>query len=252
MSFRYFVRTLSVLGLLALPALAHAQVAVTFGTSWDGPGTSLQDIIDGHYGPGVLNAATDYIGHDLGDPDPFAWEDQKFEALIVREISGYENSNVVGWYEETNAAPVIDGSADGVVFTGSEGAGATHMVFFPGLIKFGFYLNPNGAGDANNAPEPETFFTNRLFNDQGPDGSGAIHAPFGGDVQALVYDLSDYYHQPNVWLVAFEDLDTGANPQPCCTDTDNDYNDFVFEVRAIGTTEAVSTSLGRLKALYRR
>ena len=105
MSFRSVVRTLSVLGLLALPALAHAQVAVTFGTSWDGPGTSLQDIIDGQYGPGVLNAATDYIGHDAGDPDPFAWEDQKFEALIVREISGYENSNVVGWYEETARRP---------------------------------------------------------------------------------------------------------------------------------------------------
>jgi hypothetical protein len=65
---------------------------------------------------------------------------------------------------------------------------------------FGFYLNPNGPGAATNAPEPELFFSNRLFNDLGPSGAGAIHAPFDGDVQFLVFDISTFT-APYTWLV---------------------------------------------------
>jgi hypothetical protein len=103
---------------------------------------------------------------------------------------------------------------------------------------------------AINAPEPELFFTNRFYNDLGPDGSGAIHVPYDGDVQALVFDISDYMG-PNTWLVCFEDVDSGANPGPCCSTTDNDFNDFVFEVTAFGATPAQPVSFGALKTKYR-
>jgi hypothetical protein len=238
------------LGLVLLAAPASAQVTVVFGTSWDAPANSLQNIVDARYGAGNINVTTDYIGHDVGDPDPFGWQDLQFDALLIREVAGNANNNVVGWYKETGSMPAIDGVDDGVVFNGPAGAGATYMLSFPVATAFGFYMNPNGPGGAINAPEPELFFTNRRYNDAGPSGAGAIHAPSGGDVQALVFDVSAYT-APNTWLVCFEDLDSGANPAPCCTPTDNDFNDFVFEVTALGVTPVKAQTMGGLKALYR-
>jgi len=65
-----------------------------------------------------------------------------------------------------------------------------------------------------------------------------------------VYDVSSYT-QPNTWLVCFEDLDSGANPGPCCSTTDNDFNDFVFEVTALGPTPNATMTFGGIKARYR-
>jgi len=84
-----------------------------------------------------------------------------------------------------------------------------------------------------------------------PDGSGAIHPPNTGDVQALVFDISNVVGRENTWLVCFEDLDSGPMPKGCCVGTDNDFNDFVFEVHALGATPTVPLSFGALKMLYR-
>ena len=70
-------------------------------------------------------------------------------------------------------------------------------------------------------------------------------------MQALVFDVSAFTGHPNTWVVCFEDLDSGANPAACCTPTDNDYNDFVFEVVALGVTPATASTIGRIKSLYR-
>jgi hypothetical protein len=239
--------------MLCLPVTTHAAVPVVFGTSWDGPNATMQSIADAQYGVGRIRISTTYIGAALPDPDPFFWVDGGFSALLVREIAGNANRNVLGWYLEPDAgqAPVIDGVDDGVIFDGPSGAGASVIITFdrPGR-RFGFYLNPNGSGNATNAPEPEVFFTNRLLNDRGLDGSGALHVPLDGDVQALIYDISTIT-QPNTWLVCFEDLDSGANPGPCCGTTDNDFNDFVFEVQAIGVTPVQPLTFGALKLRYR-
>ena len=58
------VRSLVLAALLAslVPAIASAQVAVSFGTSWDGASNSLQNIVNTIYGVGRINVATDYIG----------------------------------------------------------------------------------------------------------------------------------------------------------------------------------------------
>jgi len=233
----------------ALATPAHAVVPVVFGTSWDGAANSLQNIVDARYGAGAIHVTTDYIGAHSGDLDPWFWIDNQFSALLIREVAGNADNNILGWYVEDGHKPVIDGVGDGVVFDGPSGEGATAVVTFDHpLTHFGFYLNPNGHGDAINAPEPELFFTNRLFNDRGPNGT-AVHAPFDGDVQALVFDVSRFTH-PNTWLVCFEDLDSGANPGPCCYPTDNDFNDLVFEVSAFGATPTVPLTLGALKAKY--
>ena len=245
-------RALLACGLLTTLALpARATVPVAFGTSWDPPGTALQNVVDARYGTGTIDAATDYIGAHPADPDPFYWTGLGFTSYLVEEVASNRNRNILGWYIESGSMPVIDGVDDGIVFTGPHAPGFTTSVTLPtGLRPFGFYMNPNGTEGTQNAPEPELFFTNRLYNDRGPDGSGAVHAPFDGDVQAVVYDVSRFT-RPFTWLVCFEDLDSGPNPGACCTGTDNDFNDFVFQVTALGATPVVPMTFGQLKARYR-
>lgn len=237
------------LGVLCLAAPARAALTVVFGQSWDGPSHTLQSVIDARYGAGKISVQTDYIGAKPGDLDPWFWVDKGFSALIVTEIAGYATSNVVGWYiePEDGQRPLIDGVDDGVAFDGPAGTGATAVITFSKpRQKFGFYLRPPYG---QNRPVPVVYFTNRLFNDRGPNGTGAVHAPWDGDVQAIVYDVSRWT-QPNTWLVCWEDLDSGPMPGPPGTTTDNDFNDFVFEVHAMGATPASSLTFGGLKLLY--
>lgn len=236
-----------------LSSPAHATVPVVFGPeSWDGPSNRLQNLLNTLYGPGAINAETDYIGHDIGELDPWFWVDNSFTSYLVREVAGNANYNVLGWYEETGGPrPVIDGLNDGVVFDGPSGAGSTALITFSyPMAKFGFYLDPNGSNGIPYAPQPEKFWTNRRFNDVGPDGS-PLHAPNDGDVQALVFDISQIVGTSNTWLVCFEDLDSGLNPSWCCETTDNDFNDLIFEVHAFGATPALPMSFGQIKKIYR-
>lgn len=231
----------------AAPAQAASPIPVVFGASWDPPSQSLQNIVDAYIGtPGALNVQTDFIGAHVGDLDPWFWVGNSFPALLVSEVAGNANTNQLGWYEETGVLPVIDGVDDGVVFTGGDGAGSNAVVVMPGsTTRFGFYLDP-----APNSPAAhQRFFTNRFLNDRGPKGAGAVHSPFDGDVQAIVFDVSRW-KGPNTWLVCFEDLDAGNPITPCCSGTDDDYNDMVFQVAALGATPARTLSFGELKTRF--
>ena len=141
---------------LCVAVPSHAALKVVWGDSWDGPGKSLQSIVDGLYGAGQIDVKTDFLGAKLGEPDPWFWLDNQFSALLVKEVAGNADYNQVGWYEETGAIPVLqnDGVHDGLVFDGPAIAGAAAVVSFSKpMMRFGFYLNPNGPGDATNAPE---------------------------------------------------------------------------------------------------
>ena len=249
------VLALFVCAVLCVAVPSQAAVTVIWGDSWDGPGKSLQSIVDGLYGAGQIDVKTDYLGAKAGEPDPWFWLDNQASALLVKEVAGNADYNQLGWYQEKGSFPVLlnDGLNDGLVFDGPASAGAAAIVnFSKPMTRFGFYLNPNGPRDATNAPEPEKFYTNRTYNDAGPDGSGALHLPSGGDVQALVYDISRF-KGANTWLVCFEDLDSGANPGPMGrAQSDNDFNDFLFEVKAYGATPVLSLTFGSLKSKYAR
>ena len=224
---------------------------MTFDTSLDG--IPLQQVLDDEFGPGVIDAATQYEGFLAGDADPPYWEDLGAQSVIIRELAGNADANILGWYrEDLTGAPVIDGVDDGVIFDGPMMGGESTVVDFGAVTRFGLYLNPNGSGDSNNAPEPELFFTNRGYNDIGPDGTGAVHAPFDGDVQFLVYNVSSQRGVP-AYIVAIEDLDSGS--EVCngifgTTCTDNDYNDLVIELRAESPVETEPSSFGAVKSLF--
>ena len=240
---------LVVLIFLAAAACAHASARAVIGSSWLSPAGRLQSLIDATYGPGSIQVQTDYLGARDGDPEVIVWNSVKATAFQVREISGTAHRPDFGWYLESGdgAPPPIDGRDDGPLLKSGGPPGAT-LGFGRRPRQIGFYLR---TADAGSGLGPRTFYSNRLYNDLGPGGVGALHEPFtGGDIQALVFDVS-HWTRPNTWLVCFEDHDSGAVPGPCCSGTDNDYADYVFEVRAESTTGALAPSFGYLKALYR-
>src|SRR5262249_6509458 len=117
---------------------AFTAVAVTMGSSWDGPEHELQVLVDQRYGAGRIHVATDYLGAHAGDPDPWFWLDLQCPALLVSEVAGNASRNVFGWYTESGGEtfagrPVLlnDGHSDGVIFAGPAGVGANTIVQFP-------------------------------------------------------------------------------------------------------------------------
>jgi hypothetical protein len=219
--------------------VSAAPFPVNFGTSWDG--ISLQDVLDAEYGVGVIDALTDYEGYLAGDADPAYWEDLGLDGILIREIAGYRNGNSLGWYAESlGSPPVIDGDMDGVIFTGPMSPRQSAMISFPGgVIRFGFYLDPNGAGT-------ELFFTNRFYNDAGADGPGT------GDPQCLIYNISRLRNGVPTFVLAWEDLDAGQPLAPTYEPgtTDNDYQDMVIEITAFSPVRVESESWGAVKSLY--
>jgi hypothetical protein len=241
--------TATLVALSAVPA--SAAFGVIFGTSWDG--VSLQEVLDAEYGVSAINATTDYEGYSPADADPPFWLDQGLDGVIVREIAGYRDNNTLGWYGETFSKPTIDGINDGVVFTGPMVQGATATVTFPsGVTRFGFYLNPNGSGDSTNAPEPEMFFTNRAYNDIGPNGTSTVHGPTDGDPQCLIYNITRLRGGVPTFVLAWEDLDSGTQITQAFdpNGTDNDFQDLVVEIAAASPVPSQQTSWGRVKSLY--
>ena len=245
-------RFLAILALLIIAAAprAHAAARTVFGPSWIGPAGRLQSIVDAAYGPGRINVQTDYLGAGPGEPDIIVWSSTLWPVLQVREIAGHAHRAHLGWYLETgDARPVmIDGAGDGPVFKNDASPSTAVLHFRPHDRNIGFYLRTSDAGSGLGE---RILFTNRTFNDVGPGGTGALHEPMeGGDIQALVFDLSPW-GRPFTWLVCFEDRDSGAMPGPCCAGTDNDYADYVFEVRAHAVTANLAPTFGALKQLYR-
>lgn len=241
--------------LVAALALATSAPAagyeVVMSSGWSG--ISLQDVLDAEYGPGVIDV-NNYFGSSPVDPDVPYWFDSNIGGLIFREIAGFLHRNTMGWYVENGSMPVIDGVDDGVIFVGGDAVGDQATVNLPGEIQFGLWLDPNGPYDSHNAPQGEYFFTNRYYNDVGPDGSGTtFHGPRDGDPQALIYNLTPLNRGIPTFVVAWEDLDYGGELtlQYDPLGTDNDFTDLVVEVKAFSPVPATKNSFGKIKGLFR-
>ncbi len=237
------------LSLSAAPALAFE---VVFGTSWDA--IPLQTILDAEYGVGAIDATTGYEGYLPGDAVIPYWEDQFVDGILVREIAGYANKNILGWYVETlgSTPPSIDGIDDGVIFDGPMGPGATATLSFSTVTRFGLYLDPNGIQSGVNTPQGEFLFTNRFYNDIGEDGTITHHGPYDGDPQALIYNITHLRQGIPTFVIAWEDLDYGSMISPTWVDgmTDNDFNDLVIEISASSPVPVESVSWSQVKGLY--
>lgn len=202
---------------------------VQLGTSWDG--TSLQDILDLEYGVGAIDASADYLGTGCASPLPALWFDTTVASWTVREVASSGVANEFGWHVEDFAPTALDSVKSGVLFSGVHG---TNMFVLPtGTTRLGFYMNPNGEGDATNAPEPELFYLNRHRNDAGPAGGGDLRPPEGGDPQCLVFDVTSLRGGVPTFVLAWEELDYGSplSVTPDSLSTDNDFQDLVVEIQ---------------------
>jgi hypothetical protein len=249
---RFLLLSALLLPVLLAPAAFAGSFPVVMGTSWDG--ISLQDILDAEYGVGAIDVATEYEGYLPGDADPPYWEDSLLDGVLIRELAGFASNNIMGWYVENFVMPLIDGFNDGVIIDGPASDGTPFSLALPGgVTRFGFYLNPNGAGNSTNAPEPEMFFTNRGYNDIGPGGGPTNHLPDDGDPQCLLFNLTSFRGGIPTFVLAWEDLDYGSplNDVYGPGFTDNDFNDLVVEISAESPVKTQVTSFAGIKALYR-
>ena len=234
---------------LALPTLAASPLPVIVGPSRDGALNDLQKKLDRYVGAGRLNARTDFIGARTGDPDPWFWVNAS-RGMVVTLIDRKSSQARIGWYAD-NGVP-FQGGATGAIFEKVLQRGDVRAVRLPSSVsRFGFYISCTTPSRGGYSPAREfTSYSNRLLNSPGPDGTGARHAPYDGDVQMLVYDISRWAG-PQTWLIACETSDTGANIGNGPDDSDNDYSDFLFTVSGVGATPTAQTTFGRLKSRFR-
>ena len=243
---------LALLLVTALPATAESPVSVTIGGSRDGVLWDLQRVVDHAFGPGRIDVRTSYIGAHAGDPDPWMWNTVPGKAIVLTLLAKKHPNGTLGWYCEQGSVPALNGVGDGLVLERSRlRATPTMLKLPPAVRRFGFYVErepgtPYIDGDA----DAGVYFSNRAYNDRGPHGAGSCHAPYDGDVQMLVYDISRL-SAPDTWLVAVEYSDAGDPVGTQDGQSDNDFSDIVFTITGVGVTPTQSTTFGRLKALYR-
>jgi hypothetical protein len=239
--------------LLALASsVPAAGYEVVMGNSWSR--VSLQDVLDAEYGFGVIDVNS-YFGSNPIDPEIPYWFDSNIGGLLFREIAGFEGNTTMGWYVEDGSMPVIDGVDDGLIFRGADTDGSEVTVNLPRQVQFGLWLDPNGPYDSHNAPQGEIFFTNRFYNDIGPNGDGTtFHGPYDGDPQALIFNLTPYNRGIPTFVVAWEDLDYGGEITLSYDPlgTDNDFTDMIVEIQAFSPVKEEVGSFSKIKSLYRK
>lgn len=236
----------------AIPVHASSPVSIVMGPSRDGSMHDLQHEVDKLIGFGRLDVTREYVGARPGDPDPFFWVNNGTREIAVQIIDRKSPHMVLGWYNESSGRPVIDGVDDGVVFDDWRVRRLRTIVRIPSSVtRFGFYVDTDeDDGEDSDHRGHYRYFTNRLFNDIGPRGHGALHAPYDGDMQFLIYDVSRWLGS-DTWLVACEYGDSGRRLGDGHGDGDNDYSDILFMVTGMGTTPTLGTSFAKVKALYR-
>ena len=243
---------LALLLVTSLPATAASPVSVTIGRSRDGVLWDLQRVVDKAFGPGRIDVRNDYIGAHAGDPDPWMWTTVPGKAIVMTLIAKKHPNGTLGWFCDQGTPPLLNGTGDGVVLERSRLRAAPTTLRLPSTVRrFGFFVEREpGSTDIDGDGQANVYFSNRMYNDMGAHGAGALHAPFDGDVQMLVYDIGRLT-APDTWLVAVEYSDTGDATGTQDGQSDNDFSDFVFTVTGVGVTPTQATSFGRLKALYR-
>jgi hypothetical protein len=232
--------------LAARPADAVAPVPLEIGPSRDGGLHDLQRKVDLFLGPGRLNVRTDFLGARAGDADPWSWLNPG-QAIELGLVDRKSPNHLVGWYRESDTPPPIDGVAGDVVLDRWRKRGMRAAFRLPASVtRFGFFVTDAGPM----SPGAFRHFSNRLLNAPGPAGRGAAHAPYDGDVQFLVYDVSRWLG-PRTWLVAAEISDSGRRMGHGDGESDNDYSDVLFTVSGVGVTPTLWSSFGRVKRHFR-
>ena len=172
----------------------HNSSAINYGSSWDSPSVQVEQVLEGLDGEfsGDVNL-TLVNGFNSGDIE--SWFGDGVVSIILEELAGYKNNTTFGWYD-------TDSSNTGLIFSGSDGKGATSTIDFGSEMDFGFYIDPNGIGG------------NRMFTEHGNNTDS--------DYQVAIFKIEELENQ---YLLGWEDLDlTGGSGG------DRDYQDMIVRV----------------------
>jgi len=176
------------------------------GTSSDGAKKNIGYCLTGAGSCGMSNPPGNlsYWGFSNGAADPnitFNGTGGSNVATMQIEIAGYANLNQFGYMDSTGMH---------VLFTGSQGSGATTTFTAIGSYVF-FIISGNG----------QTYFTNSSLNPSG-DQNFQHFAVFGGGT-------------PGVFYLGIEDLPGGQG--------DKDYNDMVVKIAPTKVPEPGSVGM---------
>lgn len=246
------LRVWAALALLAVagPCLAASPLPLVLGSSREGALYDLQKKLDRYVGAGRIQARTDYVGARPGDPDPWVWLNPG-KPMLLTLLDRKSAPARIGWYAEGCGVPLLNGATSAVVFDQNPMRGDPKTFRVPSSTRcFGFFVAMDDAGASARSADGFTTFTNRMWNSPGPGGTGAMHEPYDGDIQMLVYDISRWAG-PQTWLVACEASDSGARIGHGPDDSDNDFTDYLFTVTGVGITPTKGVTFGELKSRFR-
>ena len=225
-------------------ATGHAQ-AVPYSSHSESL-RKLQRKVDELVGRRHLEVARDFIGARLSDPSTWCWTNSSMRGIAVSLIEGKAKLGAIGWYEDTDAAPVLNGINDGVVIEGLRKRNTPTLVRMPPAVKrFGFYVVQKAEGKKHRNDPPILLFTNNQHNNLDNTATSEL---VGADKQMLVYDVSRWLG-PRTWLVACPSPDRDEHPDR--EDDDDESNYLLFTVTGPSVTPAQTKSFGQVKAMFR-
>lgn len=220
---------------LGLSGYAHAAAVNPVGG--DGPGTSLQDVLNAlTVAPTAGLSSIDVNTDQLSDFMDSYWSISAAGgsvATIVVELAGFSNKNTFGIYDATDPSKRV------TLFNGvaTEGAQRIISIFSDGSVfrnfvdtgvnfagnNFGYFLNSTAGGPAGGL-----FFSDTSLNTDGIDHMVAYQGKGIDTIQ--IASLAPGLWTTNEYALAWEDLTGGG---------DTDYQDFVVMVESVVPTTVV-------------
>ncbi len=253
MKTKLLILSIAALCFSAAPAMAtiYPTETTTFGTSWDGPGNSLQDVLDnitvnpdpphtdpGDPGSGVWNSSVTTTTDAIMDSWDSYWEiaaSGSSAVTFIIEISANDGINTFGVYDATDSTKLVE------IFSGIETAGdKAQLSLLPGggvvvaywdpvlLTWSGGYTGTDFAGNLfgyyiSQEDGSPTFYSDSSLNPSGDDQMKAYQGP-GGDYVKLPGAIAGEW-TPGEFVLAWEDLVYASS--------DMDYQDLVLMVESV-------------------
>ncbi|WP_017715899.1 DUF4114 domain-containing protein [Kamptonema formosum] len=244
LSLNKFLTSTAGVGLMTLATVitsGEAARAVNFGTSWDGPGQSLQEQLDAiTVGGPNIDTVNDQTGFQLFTNTASGGS----VASFMFEIAGFAPANKFGIYNANGVKAQLFGGANDVSdqsfisFNNGDVAVST-IGWAPGNAPppsaalyqgfgnvFGFYLE-NGNG--------ETFYSEASRNQDGYQQSVIYQG--NNQTQLQIPGKSAGTFTENEFIIAFEDLTRAGS-------TDHDFNDMVVMVESVKPVPEPATLAG--------
>ncbi len=199
--FTFLCLTLLILPISQVGAytIDHNSSSITYGSSWDNPSLSIEDILGNQSDTATLTLVNGIAN------ETETWSGDSVYTILIEEIAGYAPRTTFGWYEVGNSSAVHQ------IFSGADGPGATAGTSFTSGTNFGFYINPNGV--SNN-----TMYTEHGLNSH-------------DDYQVTIWQVNN---SPYNYILGWEDLDLYGG-----TGGDRDYQDMIVSLQITPTANPV-------------